>query len=249
MLGFHLALAAICALVLGGAANWMADELPLRSKHATSGRPLTRGVAGGMRGSSILHYLTLPWYFFTKGRCPHCGERRPLRAPLLELAMIAAFVFIAWRFAAASPGWGGIARIVLYWLYAWFLLTVLVIDLEHRLVLNVMTLPAAILALAGSLLPGAPTPVEALVGGALGFGVFFLIALIGRGAMGHRRRQAGRRDRPDGGLPAGRARAARWASSWAASPRPSCSSRRRAPARPRSPTRPISAPAPWQFSC
>ncbi len=44
----------------------------------------------------------------------------------------------------------------LYWAYAWFLLTVLVIDLEHRLVLNVMTLPAAVIALAASFLPARP---------------------------------------------------------------------------------------------
>ena len=127
---------------------------------------------------SIFHYLTLPWYFFRGGVCPHCGERRPFRAPLLELAMIAAFVLIAWRFSAEP------VRMALYWLYAWFLLTVLVIDFEHRLVLNVMTLPAAILALAASFLPWAPTPVEALLGGVVAFAAFFIIALIGRGAMG-----------------------------------------------------------------
>ncbi len=125
----------------------------------------------------ILHYLTLPWYFLP-GPLPPLRRAPPLARPLLELAMIAAFVLIAWRFSA-DP-----ARMVLYWLYAWFLLTVLVIDLEHRLVLNVMTLPAAVMALAASFLPGAPTPVEALLGGAVAFVVFFLIALIGRGAMG-----------------------------------------------------------------
>jgi leader peptidase (prepilin peptidase)/N-methyltransferase len=101
-----------------------------------------------------------------------------LRAPLLELAMIAAFALIAWRFSA-DP-----VRMILFWGYAWFLLVVLVIDLEHRLVLNIMTAPAAALALAASFLPGAPTPVEALIGGAVGFGMFFIIALVGRGAMG-----------------------------------------------------------------
>jgi leader peptidase (prepilin peptidase) / N-methyltransferase len=69
-------------------------------------------------------------------------------------------------------------------LYAAFLLAVLVIDLEHRRVLNVMVAPAAVVALLLSFLPGGPTPVQALIGGALGFGVFFLLALIGRGAMG-----------------------------------------------------------------
>ena len=47
-----------------------------------------------------------------------------------------------------------------------------------------MVAPAAVVALLISFLPGGPTPVQALIGGALGFGVFFLLALIGRGAMG-----------------------------------------------------------------
>ena len=50
--------------------------------------------------------------------------------------------------------------------------------------LNVMVAPAAVVALLISFLPGGPTPVQALLGGALGFGVFFLLALIGRGTMG-----------------------------------------------------------------
>jgi len=101
-----------------------------------------------------------------------------LRAPLLELAMMAAFVLIAWRFGAEP------LRMVTLWLYAWFLLTVLVIDLEHRRVLNVMVLPAAVLAFGASFLPGAPAPLDALLGGAGAFAAFFVIALLGRGAMG-----------------------------------------------------------------
>jgi len=101
-----------------------------------------------------------------------------LRAPLLELAMMAAFLLSAWRFGSEP------LRMVTLWLYAWFLLTVLVIDLEHRRVLNVMVLPAAVVAFGASFLPGAPAPLDALIGGAGAFAAFFLIALLGRGAMG-----------------------------------------------------------------
>jgi prepilin signal peptidase PulO-like enzyme (type II secretory pathway) len=170
--------AVLLGLLAGALANWAAEALPERRGQLSAGRATLGAVAQAQRG--VLHYLTLPWYFFRRpgGVCPHCGQRRPMRSPLLELAMIAAFVLIAW-------GTGGQpVRTLLLWLYAWFLLTVLVIDLERRLVLNVMTAPAAVLALAASFLPGAPTPVEALIGGAVGFGLFFLIALIGRGAMG-----------------------------------------------------------------
>ena len=160
-------LALVTGLAAGSIADWAADALP-RCEADSKVQP----------SGAILHYLTLPWYFFRGGVCPHCGERRPLRAPLLELAMMAAFVLIAWRFGAEP------LRMVTLWLYAWFLLTVLVIDLEHRRVLNVMVLPAAVLAFGASFLPGAPAPLDALLGGAGAFAAFFLIELLGRGAMG-----------------------------------------------------------------
>jgi leader peptidase (prepilin peptidase)/N-methyltransferase len=159
--------AIVAGVVSGLLANLLAETLPrARSQESSSLR------------FAISHYLTLPWHFFRGGVCPHCGERRPLRAPLLELAVIAAFALIAWQ---SGGDW---LRAALFCLYAWFLLVVLVIDLEHRLVLNVMTGPAAVLALAASFLPGTPAPLDALIGGAGAFAVFFLIALVGRGAMG-----------------------------------------------------------------
>jgi leader peptidase (prepilin peptidase)/N-methyltransferase len=86
--------------------------------------------------------------------------------------------------AAFLAGWlrfqGDAAHLLAFWLFAWYLLAVLVIDVEHRLVLDVMTVPAAAAALLISFLPGAPDPLSALVGGAVGLGLFLLIAAFGR---------------------------------------------------------------------
>ncbi|MCU0501857.1 MAG: A24 family peptidase [Anaerolineae bacterium] len=152
----------------GGIGNWAADVLPRRPAPAPAGGD----------GRVFWHYLTLFWRPFRHGICPHCGEPRPLRAPLLELATMAAFALVWWRFGA-TPVRAGVTC-----LYAAFLLTVAVIDLEHRRVLNVMLAPAALVALFASLLPGPPSVLSAVLGGAAGFGFFFLIALIGRGKMG-----------------------------------------------------------------
>jgi prepilin signal peptidase PulO-like enzyme (type II secretory pathway) len=152
----------------GGAGNWAADVLPLRPAPAPTGG----------HGFLPWHYLTLPWYPFRRGVCPHCGERRPVRAPLLELATIVAFGVIWWRFLGMP------VQTAVACLYAAFLLTVAVIDLEHRRVLNVMLAPAAVVALLASLLPGPPSVLSAVVGGVVGFGLFFMIAIIGRGKMG-----------------------------------------------------------------
>ena len=176
---------AVIGIVVSGLAGWLAgavencaaDRLPeLRTgRVAGSGVPQPEPFRSRL---NLLHTFTLPWYFLRRGVCPHCGERRPLRAPLLELATIAAFT-AGWVRFRESP-----ASLAVFCLYAAFLLTVLVIDVEHRLVLNVMLAPAAVVAVALSFLPGQSEPVNALIGGAAGLALFLVIALIGRGAMG-----------------------------------------------------------------
>jgi prepilin signal peptidase PulO-like enzyme (type II secretory pathway) len=42
----------------------------------------------------------LPWYPFRRGICPGCGRRIPIRAPLLELACLIAFIAGWLRFSA-----------------------------------------------------------------------------------------------------------------------------------------------------
>ena len=130
-------------------------------------------------GPALHHYLTLPWYWLRGGVCPHCGERRPIRAPLLEIATALAFPLV-WLRLGSHP-----VQAILVCLYVVFLLAVLVIDLEHRLVLNVMLAPAAVLALAASLLPGGLSPEQSVMGGIVAFAAFFALAFIGRGALGY----------------------------------------------------------------
>ena len=181
-----LALSILSGWLAGGLSNWAADVLPGRGAGVTE-EGQSRRQARGPRGPiSSLHYLTLPWFPFRHGVCPHCGERRPIRAPLLEAATVVTFA-LAWLLALRTFGvlfrpdpWS----LATTCLYTAFLLAVLVIDFEHRRVLNIMLAPAAVVALLFSLLPGAPDPLQALLGGALGFGVFLLLALIGRGKMG-----------------------------------------------------------------
>lgn len=83
-----------------------------------------------------------------------------------------------WRFAS-EPG-----RLAVVCLYTAFLWTVLVIDLEQRRVLNVLLAPAAGGALLLSLLPGQSGLLPAVIGAGVGFGVFWLLGLVGRGAIG-----------------------------------------------------------------
>jgi leader peptidase (prepilin peptidase) / N-methyltransferase len=162
---------ALLGMIAGGLANWAADTLPGRGTASVRHAHCTDATG-------VLHNLTLPWYAFRAGVCPHCGQRRPWRCPAVELAMVITFAVTGWLLSA-QPG-----RAAILCGYAWFLITVLVIDLEHRRVLNVLVAPAALLALVASFLPGMPSPTQALLGGALAFAAFLLLALAGRGAMG-----------------------------------------------------------------
>lgn len=165
-----LALTLLLGWLAGGLVNWAADVLPGRGRD----RPAPLAAA---QGASLRHYLTLPWYPFRRGICPHCGIRRPIRAPVVEAASIVAFL-VCWMLDAGSWMLG------VRWLYTTFLLAVIVIDFEHRRVLNVMVGPAAGAALLLSLRPGGPGIANAALGGLAGFGLFALIALLGRGKMG-----------------------------------------------------------------
>lgn len=69
-------------------------------------------------------------------------------------------------------------------LYAWFLLAIAFIDLEHRLVLNRMLLAGLPLLLFGGLALGHRDPFSPLVGAAAGFLPFLALALVWPGAMG-----------------------------------------------------------------
>jgi Flp pilus assembly protein protease CpaA len=69
-------------------------------------------------------------------------------------------------------------------LYMAILILITVIDLEHRLVLNRVILPAIVLALIAGLVTPGLSILQALIGGLVGFGVFYLIAMVYPGGMG-----------------------------------------------------------------
>jgi len=109
--------------------------------------------------------------------CPH--------APRRHVAVWIAAVILGWL-AFRPAGWRSdswLAASVVA-LYAWFFLAVAAIDLEHRLVLNRMVLPALPMAMVGNLLVGLPSVPSALSGAAFGFGLFLVLALAWPGAMG-----------------------------------------------------------------
>jgi leader peptidase (prepilin peptidase)/N-methyltransferase len=141
-------------------ANWAADYLPqvtAPAPPAPSERVWSQAARGQMPLSLSLH------------------RRR-------EQAVVAALVTLFALLACLLPA--DPAGLFVNWCYAWFLVTVLVIDLETRRVLNIMLAPASIFALAAGLWLGSPSLPSMLVGAAVAFALFWCLYLFGRMVFG-----------------------------------------------------------------
>lgn len=176
-------LAVLAGWIGGGLVNWAADVLPkvtqMKRSNGSDNEPDTaRGDAVGKTALALngphrgwrLHHLGLAALAGSEG----CTGRRNLTVALTSVLLT----------VLMSARWGWSIQMGIGWLYMLFLLAVTVIDLEHHRVLNIMLAPAAIVVTALSLLPGGPGLSSALLGGVVGFGIFFLLALAGRGALG-----------------------------------------------------------------
>jgi leader peptidase (prepilin peptidase)/N-methyltransferase len=97
------------------------------------------------------------------------------------LTVWALALVLGWLASLSREGW---TEALILAGVAWFFLAVAVIDLEHRLVLNCMLLPAVPLILLGQWLAGGPQLVSALLGGVTGFAGFLLLAIIRPGSLG-----------------------------------------------------------------
>ena len=100
---------------------------------------------------------------------------------VMEAALIVLFVLMAFRYAATP------VYVLVAWCYVWYLMAVLVIDLETRRVLNIMLVPAALFAIAVSLLLDTPSLPSIVAGGIVGFGLFWLLYIVGRLMFGRAR--------------------------------------------------------------
>jgi leader peptidase (prepilin peptidase)/N-methyltransferase len=112
-----------------------------------------------------------------RDRCEYCGAGRGLRPPVVEVLFI---VFGLWLFAR-SPSWPVFFPGLLV---GWVFLLIAVIDIEHRLILQAVILPAGVvLALIGIVQPGRGAS-KTLLGGVAGFlilwGMYGLGILISR---------------------------------------------------------------------
>ena len=116
-------------------------------------------------------------YLMQKGHCKACGGIISMRYPIIELVTALGFAFVAFH----STSWPSLIVGVVFFS---LLLVLALIDLDHKVLPNVLTLPGIILGLFFSLLGWTTSFGLSLLGGVTGFVLLFAIALISRGGMG-----------------------------------------------------------------
>lgn len=131
-------------------------------------------------------------YLWLRGRCRYCGSAIPRRVPLVEALTAILFFLAFWRFGLTAP-----FGITAFWCCVF--LVIIFIDWEHKLILNRVTYPAAIVALvilgAASIFPGAglldnlefflnPPILSGVIAGAIGLAFFFIVFIINPRGMG-----------------------------------------------------------------
>jgi leader peptidase (prepilin peptidase) / N-methyltransferase len=163
----------IFGLIIGSFCNVVIYRLPQGTSIITPGSHC-RSCGTPIRpweNIPVLSYLVL------RGRCRACKEHISLRYPSVELVSSVLYVLIWLKYGFSIP-------FAAYAALTSTLLTVALIDYDHKIIPNTITLPGIVIGLGLSLWALPITPLASLLGILLGGVFFYLIALVSKGGMG-----------------------------------------------------------------
>jgi leader peptidase (prepilin peptidase)/N-methyltransferase len=168
-----IALAAVGGLIVGSFLNVVAYRLPRGESlvHPRSRCPSCATQLRALDNIPVVSWLAL------RGRCHHCGAPVSARYPLVELTTGALYAAVV---ATQDDG----ARIVLGLLLVTALVPITLIDLDHRIIPNRITGPAAIVALVVIAALDTDFLLEAVISAVAGGGFFFIAAVLYPRGMG-----------------------------------------------------------------
>ena len=153
-------------LLVGSFANVVIHRLPLEQSIVFPSSRCPRC------GAAIRPWQNIPVvsWLMLRGRCASCREPISIRYPAVELLHGAGFGLMVWTF--------GPQPFTLLLLLFFFALVVLaLIDWDHQILPDVITLPGILVGIAGTLLPGALIDWrEAGLAAGFGYVAFFLVA-------------------------------------------------------------------------
>lgn len=139
----------------------------------------------GTQISALQNIPVISWLLL-KGKCAACQAPISVRYPLVELATAVLSAIVAWRF-------GFTAQMASALLATWLLIALCMIDFDHQLLPDDITLPMMWIGLFLSLFDGtvlSVTPQQAIVGALSGYLILWLVfhafkALTGKEGMGY----------------------------------------------------------------
>ena len=163
----------LLGLIVGSFLNVCIDRLPAKKSLAY---PPSHCDAC-QHPLQILDLIPVVSYLWLRGKCRYCGAKIPQRILWVELSTGILFAFLFWRYELT---W----EFPLIAFYSCILLVLAFIDLQHKLILNVIVYPAAVIAfIVGFFIPDFDV-YKGVLGGAIGFAILMLPALISRRGMG-----------------------------------------------------------------
>jgi leader peptidase (prepilin peptidase) / N-methyltransferase len=168
-----IALAAVGGLIVGSFLNVVVYRLPRGESlmHPRSRCPSCATQLRAVDNVPVASWLAL------RGRCHHCGAPVSARYPLVELTT-------GVLYAAVVATQDDAVRIVLGLLLVTALVPITLIDLDHRIIPNRITGPAAIAALIAIAALDTDFLVEAAIAAVAGGGFFFVAAILYPRGMG-----------------------------------------------------------------
>jgi len=170
--------------------QWRGQALEMLGPESHDQRPTAQGSQAPSRynlvtprsacphcGSEIKAHQNIPVvsYLLLGGKCAQCKARISPRYPIVELATAVLSAAVVWQF---GWHWQSLAALC----FTWTLVALTVIDLDHQILPDVITLPllwlGLLLSLAwhAGLAPPAPVdPRSAIIGGAAGYLSLWLV--------------------------------------------------------------------------
>ena len=168
---------ALIGLLVGVLINALSDDLPRRES-------LSRPHCPNPECTHV--YRPGRWLGISRrlldGKCPECGTSTRKRVVIVEVATAVLFAFMPFFFT--NP-----VVLAVYTLYMAILILIIVIDLENRLILDIVTYPGTILAFLSSFILPTINWRSALAGALIGLvlflGIYWLAKVtFGPGAIG-----------------------------------------------------------------
>jgi leader peptidase (prepilin peptidase)/N-methyltransferase len=169
-----LVVAALVGLVVGSFLNVCIHRLPRAESVAWPGSHCPQC------GHAIAWYDNVPVvsYLWLRGRCRYCRASIPVRYLLVEIVTALLFVTLV---AIFQPGLLLVSRLV----FGCALIVLFVIDLDHRILPNIITVTGVPIGFAFSALSGEPGWRSSLIGIVAGGGIPMAIAWLYERIRGH----------------------------------------------------------------